>query len=39
VFLADILSRVQVNIVSRFIVIFGGYFISLGIKAFARTST
>ena len=37
VFLADTLSRVQVNIVSRFIVIFGGYFISLGIKAFART--
>ena len=32
VFWADILSRVQVNMVSRFIVVFGGYFISFGIK-------
>ena len=28
----NILSRIPVNIVDRFIVIFGGYFISLGIK-------
>ena len=36
VFLADLLSRIQVNVVDRFIVIFGGYFVSLLITAFVR---
>ena len=36
VFLADILSRIQTNMVSRFIVIFGGYFVSLGIRRMFR---
>jgi len=30
----DILSRIPVNIVDRFIVIFGGYFVSRGLKRF-----
>jgi hypothetical protein len=30
----NILSRIPVNLVDRFIVIFGGYFISRGIKKF-----
>ena len=32
--LTNILSRIPVNIVDRFIVIFGGYFISRGLKKF-----
>ena len=32
----NILSRIQVNIVDRFIVIFGGYFISRGFAKFLR---
>jgi hypothetical protein len=32
----NILSRIPVNIVDRFIVIFGGYFISLGLAKIIR---
>ena len=35
----NILSRIQVNIVDRFIVIFGGYFISRGLKKLVQIWT
>jgi len=36
VFLADVFSRVQINIVDRFVAIFGGYFVSLAIVNFLK---